>query len=132
MKYNIIRPDDMGYKDRGKLKWEGLMLSDHVDALKKLKDPEELIEHEPKEEQDEQTISEHLYYAYVNKLPITIQADVVNKHGNYYRDVSCIVVGQGANIIYLYLKDKRKAKCPIDKIRNVEFMDPVDWYDKMK
>ena len=32
----IIRftPDQFGYKDRGKMKWQGLMLSDHTEKLK--------------------------------------------------------------------------------------------------
>ena len=35
---NVIyyTPDELGYTDRGKQKWIGLMLSDHSDALNQL------------------------------------------------------------------------------------------------
>ena len=38
MARKVIRftPDQMGYKDRGKMKWQGLMLSDHSEALRKM------------------------------------------------------------------------------------------------
>ena len=32
-----LSPDALGYKDRGKMKWIGLMLSDHAEALKEQK-----------------------------------------------------------------------------------------------
>jgi len=34
----VIRmtPDDLGYKDRGIMKWQGLILADHNEALKKM------------------------------------------------------------------------------------------------
>lgn len=50
----IINPDNMGYKDRGMMKWfsQRMMLSDHLDRLKKKKNPEPLIDHEAKEKQN--------------------------------------------------------------------------------
>lgn len=34
----VLSPDRLGYKDRGKMKWQGLMLSDHNAALKQMKE----------------------------------------------------------------------------------------------
>lgn len=127
---NIIRitPDELGYKDRGKLKWEQkMMLSDHSEALEKFNKEKASFEVHAKKEMSEKDISSTLYYAYINRLPTKIQAD---KNGDYYRDVHCMIAGQKDQWIYLKLQNGRKAKCHLDMIRNIEFMDVGEWYNK--
>ncbi len=131
---NIIRitPEQFGYKDRGIMKWIGLMLSDHTEALKKEAEDSQKIEVKPKEEMSEKEISQVLYRAFTNKLPVAIQANALRKDGNYYKDVQCMVTGYADNQIHLYLKDGRTTSCTLEQIRNVEMIDPLDWYDKRK
>ncbi len=131
---NIIRitPEQLGYKDRGIMKWMGLMLSDHTEALKKEEVNNQLLEVEPKKEMTEEEISRVLYQAFVTNSPVAIQANAIRKDGNYYKDVQCMVTGYADDQIHLSLKDGRAKSCTLEQIRNVEMIDPLDWYDKRK
>lgn len=133
MDKQIIRmtPDDFGYKDRGKMKWMGLMLSDHLDALREIDKEEKKGKPIGKEVMSEFEIAEILHIAYVNKSPIIIQADVMT-NGHFYPDLECIVLGYQDAKIYLKLKDGRQTNCELHQIRNVEYMNPFEWYDKMQ
>lgn len=133
----ILSPDRLGYKDRGKMKWIGMrmMLSDHMEALKKMyaDEYEELIEEKP--EMDEKEISELLYYAYVNKLPVAIQAAVL-RNGNYYPDVIALVLGYNHQQIMLQVRkkdgDKVIKRITIDQIRNIELYDVLKYNNKRR
>lgn len=125
-----VTPDDLGYKDRGIMKWQGLILSAQTDAIKKIEKEKSLNDPEPKEKMTEEAISEILQLAFINKSPITMQADIV-RNGLYYRDLQCMVLGYADNKIYLRLIDGRQVKCEMHRIRHVEFMDPLVWYEKM-
>lgn len=129
--YTITRvtPEMYGYKDRGILKWQGMILADQKDALKELES--EVTEIAAKEEMSEEEISQVLYEAYVKNFPIAIQANVM-RNGSYYKDVECKIIGYGNGRIYLRVIDGRRTSCTINQIRNVEFMSPLDWYDKRK
>jgi len=74
-------------------------------------------------------ISKFLQQSYLNKKPISIQANTL-KNGNFYPDVHCIVLGFQDEDIYLLLKDNRKTSCKINQIRHVDFMNSTDWYNK--
>lgn len=126
-----VTPDSLGYKDRGLLKWLGMMLSDHSEALKKEKTNSRLIEPKQKERMNMYEVGELLYKAYVNDLPIRIQANVLN-NGKYYQDLECKITGYIEDKIYFLLKDGRSTFCTLEQIRNVEFMDVLKWHDKSK
>lgn len=131
MEQPIVRltPDQLGYKDRGKLKWMGMMLSDHSEALKKEKLAIEYSEPKQKERMNMSEVGELLYKAYVNDLPIRIQANVLN-NGKYYQDLECKITGYIEDKIYFLLKDGRSTFCTLEQIRNVEFMNVFEWHDK--
>lgn len=74
----------------------GLMLSDHKEALKKMKN--EVTEIEAKEEMTEVDISQVLHRAYATDSPVAIQANVI-RNGSYYQDLICKVDGYGGNKI---------------------------------
>lgn len=126
-----ITPEQFGYKDRGIVKWFGMMLSDHSEALKKEAMNSRQIEIKAKEEMTEGEIANVLHKAFVTNTPILIQANVM-RDGNYYKDLECKVSGYVENQIYFILKDERSTSCTLEEIRNVEFMDVIDWYDKRR
>lgn len=130
MSKKIIKmtPDQLGYKDRGKMKWLGLMLSDHLEALKAIEDEDKKGDPIAKELMSEIDISERLQIAYVNKSPIILQADILT-NGHFYPDLECMVLGYKEDKIYFKLKDGRQTKCKLDQIRHIEFMSSVDWYN---
>ncbi|MCT1904135.1 hypothetical protein [Oceanobacillus sojae] len=129
--YAITRftPEMFGYTDRGILKWQGMILADQTDALKKMENEVSVIE--GKEEMSEVEISQVLHHAYVTESPILIQANIM-RNGSYYKDVECQIAGFNGGRIFLRLKDGRKTSCLLEEIRNVEFMDSLDWYGKKK
>lgn len=133
MNQSIIRvtPDQLGYKDRGIVKWFGMMLSDHSDALKKEEMNNQSIEVEEKEEMTKEDISTVLHKVFAANIPILLQANVL-KNGNYYKDLECKVAGYFENLICFVLKDGRSTICSLEQIRNVEFMNSLEWYDKRK
>ena len=102
MEKKIIRltPDQLGYKDRGKMKWLGLMLSDHTEALSKMTKEERLKEIEAKPQQSLVEISELLSQAYHTGHPVLIQANIL-QNGTYFKDVPCMVSGTFEERIYL-------------------------------
>lgn len=126
-----ITPEQFGYKDRGIVKWLGMMLSDHSEALKKEEVNNQLLEVKTKREMAEEEIAQVLYQAFITDSPIFIQANVM-RDGNYYKDLECKIAGYVENQIHLYLKDGRVTSCTLEQIRNVEMMDSMDWYDKRK
>jgi len=129
--YSITRftPERIGYKDRGILKWQGMILADQTDALRKMES--EITEIEGKEEMSEVEISQVLHRAFSSDYPVAIQANIL-RNGSFYNDVICKVAGYGGNKIHLQLIDGRKTRCSLEEIRNIEMLDPLDWYDKRK
>lgn len=122
----IVDPIALGYKDRCMKKWQGFILSDHVELMRK-REKEMKKENVEKDKQDEVEISSKLAEAYMTKTPVVIQADVL-RNGLYYDDLYCMVLGYHENEIHFELKDGRRTKTTLDQIRNVEFMDILDWY----
>ncbi|WP_130859904.1 hypothetical protein [Gracilibacillus phocaeensis] len=120
-----ITPEQLGYRDRGIVKWLGMMLSDHSEALKKEKNK---LEVKAKEMMTEEEVAMVLQQAFATKSPVLIQANTI-RDGNYYKDVECKVAGYAENQIYLCLKDGRVTSCTLEEIRNIEWMNPLNWYD---
>ena len=125
----VLSPDRLGYKDRGKMKWQGLMLLDHNAALKQMKEDSKKKYGVEKEQMTAEEVSEVLYQAYMLKKPVAIQANVL-KEGYYYPDVKCMVKGYSRENIYLQLKDGQIKNVSIDLIRHIEYMKPAEWYVK--
>lgn len=121
-------PDQLGYKDRGKMKWQGLILSDHTEAVQSMFKSDS-VHPEPKNVMSVVDISEVLLQAYIKKVPVNIQSNIL-QNGHYRPDINCIVRGVADNRIVLELKTGAKSVCLIEEIRNVEFADVSEWYEK--
>ena len=117
----IIRktPDQLGYKDRGKMKWQGLILSDMSELLREHAKAEELKRVEAKEQMDEIEITQILHQAYATKRLVFIQTNIL-KDGYHYPDLHCTVEGFQEDKIYLRLENGDLKSCSIEEIRNVQ------------
>ena len=126
MKKKVVRltPDQLGYKDRGKMKWLGLMLSDHSELLKVMEDSENEKYVQPKPKQSLVEIGEILAHAHHTGEPVSIQANIL-QNGTYFKDVPCIVSGTHEEKIYLLLKNGRLVDTTLEDIRHIEFLDPM-------
>lgn len=128
-----LQPDRLGYKDRGMMKWLGMMLSDHSEALQTLKKEEKMDDPEQKEKQSIETVSKRLLAAYQQKNPVIIQAEIIKQNtGNYYQDIIAQVIGHHENEVYFKLKGNRFIHTELQYIRNVEFYDILKWNGKEK
>lgn len=128
MAKKIIRltPDQMGYQDRGKMKWQGLMLSDHTEALKKRSRTQQNKKVLPKARLSLNEIGNRLSYAYQNKLPICLQTNTL-KNGVSFQEYYCLVAGNYENEICFSFKNGEIFKTPLENIRHLELVDPVFW-----
>lgn len=122
MDHQVIRrtPDQLGYQDRGKMKWQGLILSDMSELLKGHQKSEEAKNPLAKRKMDIIEITELLKDAYLSKKLVKIQANIL-KDGQYYPDLICSVLGYEGDKIYLQLKDRRVRTCQLDEIRNISY-----------
>ncbi|EKU94297.1 Uncharacterised protein [Alloiococcus otitis] len=123
-------PDELGYQDRGKLKWMGMMLSDHTEALQQVKKTDKsLASQKIYDQQDLPEISQYLYEAFIDQKPVRIQANTIQRD-RHYPSLPYLVKGYKDNFIYLVNQAGQKSKCQLDDIRHIEWMDPLDWYQK--
>ncbi len=124
-----LSPDALGYKDRGKMKWIGLMLSDHSEALKKQKQGTQDTLVSPKPRQPLEEISACLYRSYVRKIPLAIQLDII-KEGRYLPDIEGFIIGFKEESIYLRQRDRTLKRIALEDIRHVEWINTTDWFAK--
>lgn len=123
-------PDELGYQDRGKLKWMGMMLSDHTEALKQLKTDDEIVDNRTVEPQlSSADISHLLNESFVYQKPILIQANTI-QYGEYYRYIPCIVLGYKEEYIYIKNIDGSESKFLLENIRHIKWMEAMEWYKK--
>ncbi|MFL2116258.1 hypothetical protein ACEN4P_01350 [Marinilactibacillus psychrotolerans] len=129
----LLNPDKLGYKDRGIMKWQGMILSEQKDYIRKMKAEAAKGDIQPKVEMTEEEIAEVLYNAYVTKLPVAIQAAIL-RNGLYYPDVIGMVLGFAQNKVVLNVRKSDgsniEKRVTMDMIRNVELFDILKWNKK--
>ncbi|MER2063683.1 MAG: hypothetical protein ABS873_03470 [Alkalibacterium sp.] len=131
MKQDIVKlsPDALGYKDRGKMKWIGLMLSDHAEALKKQKQGARDTLIAPKPRQSMEEISRCLYRSYTNKKPLAIQLDILSE-GRYLPDIEGFVVGVKGDAVFIRQRDRTLKRIILEDIRHIDWLNASDWFEK--
>lgn len=121
-----LTPDQLGYQDRGMMKWQGLMLSDHTEAIKKRNLTQQAKQTLPKAKLSLVDIGKKLAYAYENKIPIRLQTNTL-KDGQYFQEYDCLVIGYYEDTIYFSLKNGHQFRIPLENIRHIERLDPFIW-----
>ncbi|WP_161878543.1 hypothetical protein [Alkalibacterium sp. MB6] len=131
MTQEIIRlsPDALGYKDRGKMKWMGMMLSDHAEALKKQTQANQQKEVLPKKKMPLEDMGAFLHRSYTHKKPVAIQLDVI-KDGRYMPDIEGFVIGYKEKNIFIKLKDHTIKALQVEELRHIEWIDAAQWFEK--
>lgn len=125
----VLSPDAMGYKDRGKMKWMGMMLSDHAEALKRQKKDTISKEILPKEKQSIEHISTLLFQSYTQKKPLAIQLDTI-QDGKYLPDIQGFIIGFNDKKVYIKQRDHSSQSVGMESIRHVEWINSAIWYEK--
>ena len=74
------------YEDRGMVKWQGFMLSDHVAAMARTKKAQSEV-YEKKRPMSLDEIDSILAEAYINRKTVCIQVNELNMNGCYSPDI---------------------------------------------
>lgn len=119
-----IIPSEMGYKDRKMAKWQGFILSDHAELMRK-NERERKKEILPKEKQSLETISSLLKQAYMRKIKVFIQMDFI-ENGLYLEDIAGYIAGSAASSVYIQTADDFVA-ADLHCIRHVKLDDALKW-----
>lgn len=121
-----MKQHQSNYEDRKMAKWQGFVLSDHVEMLQKQNQTKNNL-NPAKEKQTPETISENLYQAFLTKKQVRIQMEFL-LNGVYEDDLIGIVVGQEENNIYLQTHSELIV---IDSalIRNTKISEAKKWWD---
>ena len=125
-KIMYFTPDQMGYKDRGKMKWLGMMLSDHSEALYKMADAEKKQLNQRKLKQTDREKNKLLTEAYSLKKPVSLQINSI-QNGTYADDIHCMISGNFDNKIILSLKDGRCVATTVENTHNMEVGSSDSW-----
>ena len=113
------------YKDRKMAKWNGFILSEHTEQIKKVNKQLRKV-NEPRPKQTEQEISNCIYNSFRQNRPISIQMDILF-NGLYEDDIVGVVTGFEAENIYIQTNDET-VFCDITLIRNIQESQTIKWF----
>jgi hypothetical protein len=109
------------YHDRGKVKWQGMYLSEHTSAIAKDR-AKRSEKYEKKERMNEIEIGASLFYAYANHCLVSIQLDEYDTEGRILPDIQGIVSGTIDEGILI-----NGQKIELEKIRHIELLNMKKW-----
>lgn len=120
-----LNPDQLNYHDRGKMKWQGLLLSDHTEALQRIKHQQKnFIPHQPQLSLME--ITQQLAFVYHKQQPVLVQTNFLTLDQNL-QSFTGLVSGTDAGDIYFTLKNGRILQIPLENIRWLQAVDSLVW-----
>ena len=119
-------PDELGYQDRGMIKWQGFLLSDHNEQMKEEGKDRAFVA--PKLLQSFEKRATVLSNAYYLKREVAIQMNIL-ENAHYQKDIIGYVLGVDDNQIFLQTEDKIQM-LSMDTIRNVQITDSTKWFKK--
>lgn len=108
---------DHDYHDRGMIKWQGYMLSDHTSALKKENEQRDTVI-EPKPVMTAEEIGEVLEQSYANNKRVSLQLYSTNSDRTLEPDKTGKVLGVQDNNVFVDGNDW----IAIDAIRHAELI----------
>lgn len=117
-------PDELGYQDRGMVKWQGFLLSDHNEQMEQERKDRAFIP--PKLQQSKENRSRILADAYSLKREVAIQMNTL-ENGRYPKDLIGYVLGVEHEQLFLQT-EKGIHILSIEGIRNISFTHLTKWY----
>lgn len=120
-----ITPSEMGYKDRKMAKWQGFILSDHLELTKE-NDAKRKRGYPPKEQQSLEQISSLLKQAYLSQKNLIIQMNVI-ENDLYKENHYGIIAGINHHFIYIQT-EHNLVPIELENIRHVDLGSSKKWY----
>lgn len=122
----VIRPDLMGYKDRGMKKWMGLILSEHTDAMRAQEEERVQLENRRvRGKESEEMIGEKLLLSMANKQVVSVQQDIM-RNGVYIQPLTGSVEGFYEQQVVFQTNEGRKG-IEMSTIRSVDYVPFQKW-----
>lgn len=119
-------PDELGYRDRGMVKWQGFILSDHMEQM--LEEEQEQRYHAPLPELSTQDCAARLRQAYEAKRTVALQLNLLDD-GHYPGEIFGQVLGVQDEQLYLE-EESGLRLIPLELIRHVRLTDPTKWFQQ--
>lgn len=121
----LLSPKKLGYIDRGMVKWQGFLLSDHVEAMKLQKEQEKWIHPSRREHLTLETITIRLFEAHHYHLPVSIQLNSIEE-GQFSADKVGYIMGYQQETIYIETP-MDTIELNLTDIRHVQVLTPEDY-----
>lgn len=117
-------PDELGYQDRGMVKWQGFILSDHNELMEEYAAENRYVP--PKPYQSLEKRAELVAGAFTTKRKVAIQLDYI-ENGSYSKEQHGSVRHVEGGRIWFETADGMRL-IDMEQIRHVSFLDSTKWY----
>lgn len=119
-------PDELGYKDRGMVKWQGFILSDHMEQMLIEEKQYRYSPHQSALSQEE--CASRLSQAYQHKRQVTLQLATL-AHGHHHEEMTGYTKGVEDGQLYFQTQTGMRV-IPLELISHVHLNDNHKWFTK--
>lgn len=119
-------PDELGYRDRGMVKWQGFILSDHMEQ--RLAEEREQRYSPPRLELSQEDCAARLKEAYEERREVALQLNQL-EDGHYRSELVGRVRGVQEGQLYLETATGLR-HISLDLIRHVRLRDSAKWFQQ--